>query len=41
MKDRSARRRRRLHGLMEGLKANLPADVLDRFTIGYGVVFPD
>ena len=30
-----------LHGLMEDLRANLPADVLDRFTIGYGVVFPD
>ena len=26
---------------MEDLRANLPADVLDRFTIGYGVVFPD
>ena len=30
-----------LHGLMEDLRANLPASVLDRFTIGYGVVFPD
>ena len=30
-----------LHGLMEDLWAHLPADVLDRFTIGYGVVFPD
>ena len=30
-----------LHGLMEDLCANLPACVLDRFTIGYGVVFPD
>ena len=30
-----------LHGLMEDLRANLPADVLDRFTTGYGVVFPD
>ena len=30
-----------LHGLMEDLHANLPADVLDRFTVGYGVVFPD
>ena len=30
-----------LHGLMEDLRANLPEDVLDRFTTGYGVVFPD
>ena len=30
-----------LHGLMEDLRANLPVGVLDRFTIGYGVVFPD
>ena len=30
-----------LHGLMDDLRANLPAGVLDRFTIGYGVVFPD
>lgn len=30
-----------LHGLMDDLRANLPADVLDRFTTGYGVVFPD
>ena len=30
-----------LHGLMEDLRANLPADVLGRFTTGYGVVFPD
>ena len=30
-----------LHGLMEDLRANLPAGVLDRFAIGYGVVFPD
>ena len=26
---------------MGDLRANLPGDVLDRFTIGYGVVFPD
>ena len=26
---------------MKDLRANLPADVLDRFIIGYGVVFPD
>ena len=30
-----------LHGLMDDLRANLPADVLDRLTTGYGVVFPD
>ena len=30
-----------LHGLMEDLRANLPAAVLARFTTGYGVVFPD
>ena len=30
-----------LHGLMEELGANLPADLLDRFITGYGVVFPD
>ena len=30
-----------LRGLMGDLRANLPDDVLDRFTIGYGVVFPD
>ena len=30
-----------LHGLMEDLRGNLPPDVLDRFTTGYGVVFPD
>ena len=30
-----------LHGLMEDLCTNLPEDVLDRFTTGYGVVFPD
>ena len=30
-----------LHGLMEDLRANLPEDVLDRFTTGYGVVFPN
>ena len=30
-----------LHGLMEDLRAGLPAGVLDRFTVGYGVVFPD
>ena len=30
-----------LRGLMGDLRANLPDDVLDRVTIGYGVVFPD
>ena len=30
-----------LLGLMEDVRANLPADVLDRFTTGYGVVLPD
>ena len=30
-----------LHGLMQDLRANLPEDVLDRLTTGYGVVFPD
>ena len=30
-----------LRGLVEDVQANLPADVFDRFTIGYGVVFPD
>ena len=30
-----------LRGLMDDLRANIPADVLDRITTGYGVVFPD
>jgi len=30
-----------LHGLMEKLKGGLPGSVWSRFTIGYGVVFPD
>ena len=30
-----------LHGLMEDLRAGLPAGVLDGFAVGYGVVFPD
>ena len=30
-----------LRGLMEDLRASPPAGVLDRFTVGYGVVFPD
>ena len=30
-----------LRGLMEDLRGNLPAEVLDRFVAGYGVVFPD
>ena len=30
-----------LHGLREDLQARLPAGVLDRFTVGYGVIFPD
>ena len=29
------------YALMEDLRANLPAGILDRFTVGYGVVFPD
>ena len=30
-----------LHGLMSTMKANLPGRVLEQFSIGYGVVFPD
>ena len=30
-----------LHGLMDTLRADLPAGVLDQFTFGYGVLFPD
>ena len=30
-----------LRGLLEDLRANLPTDVLERFTTGYGVLFPD
>ena len=30
-----------LHGLLEGLRASLSAGVLDQFTVGYGVLFPD
>lgn len=30
-----------LHGLMEDLRVNLPAGLLDGFVTGYGVVFPD
>lgn len=30
-----------LHGLLEDLRKSLPAGVLDQFTIGYGVLFPD
>ena len=30
-----------LHGLMEDLRARLPAGFLDGFTLGYGVLFPD
>ena len=30
-----------LHGLMEDIRAHLPSEVLDRVTVGYGVVFPD
>ena len=30
-----------LHGLLDDLRANVPSDVLDRITTGYGVVFPD
>ena len=30
-----------LYGLLEDLRARLPAGVLDRFTPGYGVVIPD
>lgn len=30
-----------LQGLMQGVRAQLPGDFCDQFTIGYGVVFPD
>ena len=30
-----------LHGLMENLRTRLTAQLVDRFTSGYGVVFPD
>ena len=30
-----------LHGLMEDLRERLPAGILDGFTLGYGVLFPD
>ncbi len=30
-----------LHGLLGCLRADLPRETLDRFTVGYGVVFPD
>ena len=30
-----------LLGLMQSIRAQLPGDLCDRFTIGYGVVFPD
>ena len=30
-----------LRGLRDDLRANLPRGVLDRFTVGYGVLFPD
>ena len=30
-----------LHGLMDALRAELPAGVVDRVVTGYGVVFPD
>ena len=30
-----------LHGLLEDLRESFPAGVLDRFTVGYGVLFPD
>ena len=30
-----------LHGLMEGLCGSLPDGILDRLTVGYGVLFPD
>ena len=30
-----------LHGLMQDLRADFPADALARLVIGYGVVFPD
>ena len=30
-----------LRGLMEELRASLPVGILDRFAVGYGVVFPD
>ena len=30
-----------LHGLMDTLRSDLPADVIDKTVTGYGVVFPD
>ena len=30
-----------LHGLMEDLRVNLTAEILDLFTVGYGVLLPD
>ena len=30
-----------LHGLMEDLRERLPAGILDGFTLGYGVLFPE
>ncbi len=30
-----------LHGLIKKLRANLPAQVINQFYIGYGVIFPD
>ena len=30
-----------LHGLVADIQRNVSADLLDRFTVGYGVVFPD
>ena len=30
-----------LWGLVDDIRANLPSDVADQFTVGYGVVFPD
>jgi hypothetical protein len=30
-----------LHGLLSDLRDNIPSHVLDHFSIGYGVVFPD
>ena len=30
-----------LHGLREALRADLPREVVEQFTFGYGVIFPD
>jgi hypothetical protein len=30
-----------LHGLLTDLRSNIPSHILDHFSIGYGVIFPD